>query len=471
MNSRLKELFRNSILFTIANLGSRILVFLMVPLYTSILSSEQYGDANIIQTTSNLLYPILTCLFADAVLRFCFIENANKNKVFSLGLKSTFIAVVLCCVLLLLYLFFIHDNIFGKYFYFIPVIVCFHSLQRVMHCFCRGIDRVKVSATAGVIQTVVIIIFNLFFLVYIKLGVFGYLSAFVLGDFISAMYMFVAVKSWRYIDFGVDKNLRKEMLAYSLPLVPNQVSWWAVSSINQYIVLAYLGMSAVGIYTATLRIPTILTVLSDIFAQAWLLSALKDYGTAESKQFIIKMYGNFLIVITLITSLIILLSYPLSAFLLRGTFSMYWYIAPFLFISVLLGALVGFLGSIYSAEKKNKIQALSTVVGAIAIVGVSFLLINKLNILGIAISTLIGYFIIFTIRFLGVKKFIVLDVSLLKTCIYIVLLIIESCLVINEYYLFAIGIVAILFFVNIQSVSNFLHIILTPISARTSKKQ
>lgn len=466
MNARLRELFKNSLLFTVANLGSRILVFLMVPFYTTVLSSEQYGDANIVQTTANLLYPILTGLLADAVLRFCFIDKVDKNKVFSIGIRAIVVATLSCCVLLLLYLAFINNNLFGNYVYFLPAIVFAYSLQRVMHCFCRGIDKVKISASAGLIQTIIIILLNLLFLLYFKFGVSGYLTAFLLGDLLSAIYMIIASRAWKYFCFDYDRTLCKEMLKYSLPLVPNQISWWAVSSINQFIVLAFLGMSAVGIYTATLRIPTILTVLSDIFAQAWLLSALKDYGNEESKTFIKSMHQNFVSAITLLTSIIILLSYPLAIILLRGSFSDYWYIAPFLFVSVYLGSLTGFVGSIFSAEKKNNNLALSTVIGAIVIVATSFLLVEKFNILGIAISTLLGYYVIYIIRVIGVKKYIILNGAASKVSIYCVILIIESVLVINDQYIWGALAVILITGINFKILSK----ISLAIISETTKK-
>lgn len=461
MNARLKELFKNSLLFTVANLGSRILVFLMVPFYTTVLSSQQYGDANIVQTTANLLYPLLTGLLADAVLRFCFIDKVCKNKVFSIGLITVAIATLASCLLLYIYLAVVNNNLLGNYVYFLPAIVFAYSLQRVMHCFCRGIDKVKISASAGLIQTIIIILLNLLFLLYFKFGVSGYLTAFLLGDLLSAIYMIIASKAWKYFCIDYDRSLWKEMLKYSLPLIPNQVSWWAVSSINQYIVLAYLGISAVGIYTATLRIPSILTVLSDIFAQAWLLSALKDYGNDESKSFIKSMHQNFLVAITLLTSIIILLSYPLAILLLQGSFSEYWFISPLLFVSVYLGSLTGFVGSIFSAERKNNILALSTVVGAVVIVATSFLLVDKINILGIAISTLLGYYVIYIIRVIGVQKYICLNGSGFKVSMYCAILIIESILVINGKYILGALAVILITGLNFRILSKISMAIIT----------
>ena len=197
-----------------------------------------------------------------------------------------------------------------------------------------------------------------------------------------------------------NQKLRKDMLKYSIPLVPNSLSWWALSSVNRYVMLAWLGVSAVGIYSATLRIPTILTVLCDIFAQAWLLSALKDYGSDESKRFIRSMHNKYFALLIILTAFIILLSYPLAKVLLSGDFSQYWWVTPYLFISVFYGALVGFLGSIFSSERKNTMQFVSTMIGAIMSILITLLFLKQHGVYVVAISTMVGFYVIWLITIL-----------------------------------------------------------------------
>lgn len=451
MAGRIKELLNNVALFTIANLSSKVIVFLMVPFYTTVMSTAAFGDANIIQSTSTFLYPIFTCLISDAVLRFCYLKEMNIKAVFSEGFRFTMASGLGTILFVGFAQFFIPDKYWTANIWFIPLLVLSSSFSRLMHCFCRGIDRVKISAIAGVIQTIIVVSFNLIFLGIFKFGVWAYLLAFLLGDVVGILYMIFKVKIGKYIEYKRNNALMHSMLRFSLPLVPNNISWWAINNLNQYIVLAFLGLSAVGIYTATLRIPSTLTVLSEIFTQAWLLSALKDYEKEESKQFIRKMSGLFLSLIAMFTAIIIILSYPLSLLLLKGEFSNYWYISPFMFVSVFLGVITGFLGSIFSAERKNKIQATSTMIGAcISIIG-SLIFTKYIGIIVVAISTTIGYFIITSLRLWGALKYIKLDLNFRKLIIQTTILVVEAILVMNKLYYLASIVILCLIIINMKS--------------------
>lgn len=100
MNTKVKELLSNTLLFTVANLGSKLMVFLMVPLYTAVLSTDEYGIADMVQTTATMLIPILTAMIAEGVLRFCFLKEYSSNEVFSIGIRMTlfgaFFGTLLC---------------------------------------------------------------------------------------------------------------------------------------------------------------------------------------------------------------------------------------------------------------------------------------------------------------------------------------------------------------------------------------
>lgn len=448
MNNRIRELLSNTLLFAIANMGSKILVFLMIPLYTAVLTTEEYGISDMVQTTAQMLFPVLTGMIADAVLRFCFIEGVNKDNVFTTGLKITLWGSLLSIIVTIgLYFLPMFDSI-GLYILFVPIMFCNQGFINLMHKFARGINKVRVSATAGLLSSFIIVALNLLFLLVFKMGVLGFLLSYTLADLIAIAYMANRCQVRKYWTAEIDIKLQKEMVCYSMPLVPNQISWWAQSSISRYIMLAWLGVSAVGIYSATLRIPSILTVLCDIFAQAWLLSALKDYGSDDSKKYIKSMHKKYFSMLVVLTAVIILLSHILAGVLLSGEFVSYWWVTPYLFISVFLGALVGFLGSIFSSERKNVMQFLSTLIGALVSILVTLLFLKQYGVIVVAVSTLFGYYVIWLIRRIAVNKYLDVGVSTFNTTLQVLILTAESIFVGKGLYLFAIGCFVILIILN-----------------------
>lgn len=456
MNTKVKELLSNTLLFTVANLGSKLMVFLMVPLYTAVLSTDEYGIADMVQTTATMLIPILTAMIAEGVLRFCFLKEYSSNEVFSIGIRMTLFGAFLGTLLCICFLYIPFFKVLGLYVLFIPVLFLTNSMVNLFHKYSRGIGNVKASATAGLISTLIVILLNLCFLLVLKIGVLGYLMAYALGDFIAVAYMAFKNNAVKAYTSTKNQKLRKDMLKYSIPLVPNSLSWWALSSVNRYVMLAWLGVSAVGIYSATLRIPTILTVLCDIFAQAWLLSALKDYGSDESKRFIRSMHNKYFALLIILTAIIILLSCPLAMILLSGEFYQYWWVTPYLFISVFYGALVGFLGSIFSSERKNTMQFISTMIGTIVSFIVTILFLKEYGAVVVAISTMVGYYIIWLIRRVAVNKYINVGYGIFNSTFQGIILLLEAVLVGMEMYMWAILCVVLLVVINAKELHDIL---------------
>ena len=80
-SSKTKQLAVDTILFGISTFGSKILVFLLTPLYTAVLLTEEYGIADLINTTVNLIYPVLTLAITDATLRYSLDKDCSKRAV------------------------------------------------------------------------------------------------------------------------------------------------------------------------------------------------------------------------------------------------------------------------------------------------------------------------------------------------------------------------------------------------------
>lgn len=448
MDSRIKELISNTFLFAISNLGSKVLVFIMVPFYTHVLTPKEYGIASVVQTVGTLLLPLLTAKIQDAVLRFCYINDYNKNNILSVGLIVSLFGSIIS-ILVSFCLFYVPSfHEVATVIYFVPLFVFSNSLYLLLNYYTRGVAKVRESAISGLLNTVTVVLLNLFFLLVLKWGIKGYLSSFIIADILSFSYLFIINRQYLYSRFCIDYTLVKEMLLFSLPLVPTSLSWWLLGSLNNIFILSVLGPFSVGLYSASLRVPSILTALSDIFSQAWLLSALRDYRTKESTLFIKSVHQKFFSVLCLLTGGLILITYPVSKLLLQGDFIQGWRIIPLLFVAVFIGALTGFYGSIFSAEKKTTIHFKSTIIGSVLSVMIVLLLLRRFGLLIIPISTVIGHFTIWLIRKENLKTYIDIGMSTCRAIFIFSLLISIAFFVIYELYIWGVGLYCIIFTLN-----------------------
>ena len=99
MKQKYKMLFSDTVAFTISSFASKILGFLLIPLYTAVLSAEQYGVADLITNTVNVVYPIMTLSIMEATLRFAFDEKNNNtdvlnNSLFVIGIAEFIILMI-----------------------------------------------------------------------------------------------------------------------------------------------------------------------------------------------------------------------------------------------------------------------------------------------------------------------------------------------------------------------------------------
>ena len=213
MKQKYKMLFSDTIAFTISSFASKILVFLLIPLYTSVLSTEQYGIADLITNTVNVIYPIMTLSIMEATLRFAFDEKSNSTDVLS---NSLFVIILAEFIIVILWPF---SSMFGKtmheYWIWFAIIFGGFTLQEVLAQYTKGINKTKVFALSGVIQTLVIIISNIVGLLIFKGGLSAYLLSIVLGYYLSSVYLISAAKI-KLEKFTVNWKLLKEMLQFSI---------------------------------------------------------------------------------------------------------------------------------------------------------------------------------------------------------------------------------------------------------------
>lgn len=408
MTEKYKDLMKNIGIFTIGNFASKILVFFLVPLYTSVLSSEEYGNYDIVVSTIQLLLPIITINIADAVMRFMMEKDANREAVVTIGIKYTFIASMIIMVMVLLLK---KTHLFSKYvdeyWYLIALYFIFYMLQNFLPQIAKGVGKTIEIGIAGVLGTAVTVISNIIFLLVMKLGLKGFFLANIMGNAVPAFYYIVRLKVWKLVTWKKKENdLEKRMLRYSAPLILVGIGWSLNSSLDKYITTAICGLTANGLLAIAYKIPNILSVFQLIFNQAWSISAIKEYNTEESKEYYTTIITNVNMIITIASSFLIILVRPLAGIMYSNEFYNAWSYVPFLLVSSTFNLVAGFLGPILAAEKNSKAMGKSALYGIAVNVVFNYVLIMILGVLGATMATAMSSFVIYWVRRLAAKNMI-----------------------------------------------------------------
>lgn len=427
-------LAKNTILFSISSFGSKILTFLLVPLYTSVLTTSEYGIADIITTSVMLMGYIFTLNISDAVLRFA-IEDKDPKRILAYSIRVLCIGSIIVALSLLV-VNKAHIISWPSYCFGYMVLYYFGlQLSSLLNNYLRAIDKVKYVAVSGIITTMFTIFSNIIFLLLFKFRLSGYLLSMVIGVFGTSLFQLAVLKFplRNYFILHCDKNLKKEMLLYSVPLIFNGVAWWINSSLDKYFITYLIGIEAAGIYAVAYKIPTLLTMVQSIFNQAWNLSAIREYNKNDEDGFFSKTYTIYNVGLVLACSILLIINIPMARILFAKDFFEAWHYAPLLLISTLFSTMSGFIGSVFSAVKNSKVYAVSTISSAIINTILNIMLISQYGISGAAIATVISFFFVWVIRLVCSRKYIVWHVNFKKDLMVYVILIGQAvCAILYE---------------------------------------
>lgn len=427
-----KHLVKNMGFLTISQFSTKILSFLMVPLYTSILTTEEYGKYDLYNTVVYLLVPVLTLNIAEALMRFPMDGREDPKDIFSVGLSVILKGfIIFITVFIIIY----HYNILNLRDQYSGCLILMYFttvLYNTFSLFARGLDKVHVMAVAGVINTFFMLLFNIVFLVYMKIGLFGYFFSHVIGMSIASFYLFIVLRLHRYISFKGDrKKLQKRMLIYTVPLVVSSISWYINSSLDRVIIVGLYGIAANGIYSMASKIPGIIQMLQNVFSQAWILSATKFYDNHDRSGFFSYTYVTYQFFLLMGCSAVIVCTRGLAKFFYAADFYQAWIYVPFLCLAVVFTALSGYVGALFTAVKNSHMLGLSTIVATIVNGVLNYQLAIRYGVIGAAAATMVSYYVMWLIRICCIRRQLIFRVHLVRDHMAYLILLIQSFLIIS----------------------------------------
>ena len=426
--NKYKTLLSNTMLISLGTFGSKLLVFFMVRFYPGYLTTSDYGTADLITQSANLLLSVVSMGITDGVFRFAINHVKHRSRVFTIGLYTiTLGGLLLFAILPLVGL----VPTLKPYLWLIGLYImasCYHTLCAQ---FIRAEGKTALFAVQGMINTVLVIGLNILFLAVLHMGILGYVLSIVLADVFCALLLFIREKLWRYVMRNPGWAYWKEMLLYSIPMIPATVFWWITSVSDRYMVTGFISDSANGIYAVSYKLPTILTLVSGIFMEAWQFSAVAESvgDQREHTRFFSRVWCAFQAVMFLAAAGITALAKPAVKLLAAPSYYEAWVYVPVLSAAMVFSSLVSFLGSVYMVEKNSMRTFLTAMVGAVLNIILNLILIpGPLGVQGAAIATCASYFVVFLIRAADVRRFIPFKLYTLG--------IVENCLILTVQILF-----------------------------------
>ena len=429
--SKYTKLLSNTAILGAGTFISKVLVFLLMPLYTLLLSTEQFGTADILTQTANLLIPLAALGIADGLFRFALdTKGESRKEVFTTALSVVVIGILpLAAIIQLLRLVDIYDG----YVWLILFYICAANLHLVCANYLRACDKTKAFALQGIVNTVLTILLNVLFLVVLDLGVLGYVLSVAVADTVITVAIFLICGLYRDISFKrEEKGLLTRMLKFSIPYIPTTMMWMITSASDRFIVTAFAGAAENGLYAAAYKLPTLISLAGGVFIEAWQFSSVSDSEPEERAKFFGTVYRNYMGIMFMGTSVLIAGSKILTTLLLADSYYSSWKYVPVLAIAMIFSAFSAFMGSVYFLEKRSMRSFVTASVGALTNIVLNFALIPSFGAMGAAVATAISYMAAFVIRAIDTSKYLKFSLCIPRLVINTVLIIAQTVLMLLD---------------------------------------
>lgn len=423
---REKALFKNTFIILIGKVCTQLITFLLLPLYTSILTVEEYGLVDFLNTIVSLCLPIITLQIEQAIFRELVEARENENlkkEIISTGI----ITVALQCAIFLIIFFIFSSFIKNTYKNYIVLNVLSYIVSSVFLQISRGLGDNKRYTIGSCLSALSTIIFNILFIVAIKLGARGMLLGTMIGQIINVCYLFIALHLSKYISFKhLNKKLTEKLLKYSTPLIPNAISWWIFNASDRVIVTTILGIDINGILAASLKFSTIYIMIYNVYNISWTESISiairdKDVDIYFNRMFdiVIRIFIAFALIMISCMPFV----YPV---LINKKFMMGYNLVPLSIISSFFNVIVGLISVIYVGKKNTKAIANTSIWSAIINIIVHLLLIKVIGLYAAVLSTMIAFLTMSIYRIIHINKLYfkikINKMLLIKTFIYLIII-------------------------------------------------
>lgn len=402
--SRQRDLAKNTAILSFGKICTQCISFLMLPLYTAVLDTTEYGTFDLLVTYGTLLLPLVNWQFDQGIFRFMLDCRGNKEEQSNLfssvlvanALQSAVYALLLIAIV----------NIFNiNNGYFLLAYVILHVFTALLLQFARGLGKNGIYAVASFISASGTVLFNVITLAVLKMGLQGLFAATLSAQSLTIVYLVFAIKPWNY--FKISYATRKTFSAvcrYSLPLIPNNLAWWVVNVSDRTIVSYVLGVGINGIYTVANKFSNVFIQFYNIFNLSWTESVSLHFQDEDRDEFLSEMITTMYKLFSSACLGIVACMPFIFPIMINERYADAYPQVIILMYAMLLRVIVGLYSCVYIAEKDSKKVAYTSAASAVINILVHVLLINRIGLYAASISTLVAFGVMAVIRYIDINK-------------------------------------------------------------------
>lgn len=428
--SRKKELAKNTAILTFGKICTQCISFFMLPLYTAILDTSEYGTYDLLITYATLFLPLVNWQFEQGLFRFL-VDQRNcvevQKNVFSTVVVVNTIQSLVYFALLTVVGLFMHIEYIG----FLILYVVLHTYMGTLLQFARGRGKNMIYAIGSFISAVSTVVCNVIMLVVLKWGLPGLFISTIMAQCFAIVYLLCASKAWEFFSIKCyKKELYRDIRDYALPLIPNNLAWWVVNASNRVVISEFMGVAANGIFTVANKFPHVFISFYNIVNLSWTETVVLHFNDDDRDSFLSEMMTTMYKLFASACFLVVAVMPFVYPWFIDEKYSDGYNQVLILMYAMLFRVLVGMYSCIYIATKQSKKVAITSISAAVISLVLDVCLINYIGLYAASVSNLIAFMIMFVLRYIDVNKIVhmVIDKQILSSSILI------GCVLAFSYY-------------------------------------
>ncbi len=389
--------------YTIGNLFVRSVSFLLLPLYSNLISTEDFGNYALVMS----LYAVIAVFYQSGLqsaLSKYYLEEKSEGKrkeIFSTILNTTGIIGLVLTVLIFLLSGWIAVEAVGspRYGDLIRIIFAalfFESITFITLHLLRTRELARKVVLYSSFSAVINLVLNVYMVYYLRLGIYGIIWA---QLFTSVMVFLIILPFLRenYLPV-IRKAGLKTYFSFSYPLIIAGLLSALVDVIDRFIIDHFLGKSEVGIYSFSYRIALIMNIFVMSLRSAWTPYSIRRYNEGNYSEDFGKSLTKVIsvsLLIFLVVSIFIddLFKFSFSGFRLFDLrYAAGIQIIPVILISYIFSAVVTYYSVYPYVSGKSFHFLISDFIALVINISLNFILIPIYGIMGAAGATLLSYF-------------------------------------------------------------------------------
>jgi len=405
MLDKLKEFGKHSAIYGVGNALSAIGGFVLIPFYTHMLTTSEYGILELLNRSADVLILIIMLGIRQAFIRFYFDDDTDDWHQTVLGTTVVFLLASSAVVLLIFWpmkewvaqvLF--DDPIIGVFFTYIIVWI---PLDLIVQTGLTHLQIQMKSLTYVIINFFKFVTFissNIILLYYFDMGILGVLVTNIWISAIIGIGFLIKIYKWTHFKFS--RSLLKSLILFGLPYLPTTFFGYIISNSDRYFLSIYSDLDAVGIYAVGFKIGFLgLALVMEPLGKIWTPFLFDNYDKPDGPKLISKVFTiNVLVGFTI--GLMVAIGGPLVIpWITEESFHSAYKVLPYVCLASVFWALASMADYGILIRKKTIYKPFIFCAASVVVVIADFILVPLYAGIGAAIGSAIGFFALLVINF------------------------------------------------------------------------